>query len=126
MQERKGFKNDEYALLKKHHEIMHGNNTDKSSTKPKVSNEARAKKIFKCEKCNIKFNARTMLQDHLETVHKNYSCCKCGANFTDQRNYSMHFADQHQDLCDFCEESFPQAIRMKKHIAIAHPGMAGN
>ncbi len=86
---------------------------------------------FQCSKCIVSFKSEKMLKTHMTKEHavNSFHCQQCPSSFATESNLFNHLRTQHKvyqrtgrtnRLCQVCGKVFPNAARLRRHVAIIH------
>ena len=123
------------SKLVKQSNSTNDNISDDTIVNPRLQDES---SIFICDICKRPFESRSVLEDHLTSVHKEtqfiYDRCRICAKAEDTKTLpifagllglTQHVIKCHQStsalyVCDRCSMSFGQKISMKLHMHFTH------
>ena len=83
-------------------------------------------KNFTCHVCCKKFSYNSILQQHVNSLHKGvkYNCSQCSFQSSHPGNLKSHVKDVHEKIndliCDHCDLRFSQAGNLKRHVKVRH------
>ncbi|XP_043064047.1 zinc finger protein 62 isoform X2 [Drosophila ficusphila] len=83
---------------------------------------------FRCTLCELNFDRRCHLQQHIQRVHmsKAFACDICNRSFAFGNQLASHKRTHDEKhvakpfVCEFCGKSFKQKIQMTTHVTAVH------
>ena len=79
--------------------------------------------IFRCNKCCICFKNNESVMSHMNSVHKNILCKRCGIYFSYMTDYELHMAEHLNGVaheCTICKMHFPSTESLQQHFDSKH------
>ena len=83
---------------------------------------------FKCAECDLSYNRKNNLNQHIGKVHKGitYSCMHCNKEYNQKSHLKRHVLGTHEKQkltllsCEKCERTFNQRDHLLRHIKNTH------
>ena len=87
--------------------------------------ESKIESLLTCDVCSLKFEDRSTLKNHMETLHdgKKYECNKCGEGFQNNHDLNNHMFAKHdlkRMICQHSEIEFSRTNDPKRHMSKDH------
>ena len=73
--------------------------------------------VFNCNKCNFSTKDNYEARNHCHN-----KCKKCKKDFESKYRFESHLKENHQHLCDKCDDAFVFIYELKLHMKIIHEG----
>ena len=83
---------------------------------------------FKCAECDLSYNRKNTLNQHIGNVHKGmtYSCMHCNKEYNQKSHLKRHVLGAHEKeklkllSCEKCERTFSQRDHLLRHLKNTH------
>lgn len=92
-----------------------------------MAKHAEDEEEYHCKKCDIKFDRRRTLLDHIRSVHENFNCTMCKRQFVTQKHLDEHIEHHKNEdpsdskfICSYCGKILSNQISLKLHINAMH------
>ena len=114
--------------------VLRSEQNDIDSYTEKIEENNDRRKPLQCSNCDAKFNQRTSLKHHVETVHEESLkqkgtkpiCTLCNKALATNSSLRTHTKSVHEGKrpykCNKCEQMFVNSTVLKRHIRGIHEG----
>ena len=87
-----------------------------------------SKRIYKCDKCNLKYTTRGSLNRHKADFHEGkemeYKCKLCDQSYSDKQQLKEHISNIHHGMkkfkCDRCGKTYTDQRNLRIHLKNYH------
>ena len=73
-----------------------------------------------CDHCSEQFCTSKILRAHINSIHRQFSCERCGKSFSSQTPLNNHVKNGTLVTCSQCKKSFCNERSLRNHIKTDH------